>query len=204
MSRAGRRTPSDSAGRRRRRRRDTCPSVVANDVMRARSLLRQYGQVSGSNFQRSAHRPQIRCRSAAGVMTARSGSPPHSAQCECVQLDKLRALLQHLRASRQKRTHRQREHLAQRRVIGQIGPAVHRGRNGRHGELALGCRSIPASDDRQELHVAAERLHLLEVRVVRARRSGAGRRRSGAPSAAGPSDRAGCLRSEGAGRASAW
>src|SRR6185503_12431776 len=43
-----------------------CPSGVANDVMRDRSLLPQYGQVSGSNFQRSAQRLQIRWRSAAG------------------------------------------------------------------------------------------------------------------------------------------
>ena len=84
--------------------------------MRARSLLRQNGQVNDSNFQRSPHRPQIRWRSAVGVMTASSGSPPHKRAMRMSPECQLGALLQHLRAARQKRTHGERQDL----VVGAV------------------------------------------------------------------------------------
>jgi hypothetical protein len=49
-------------------------------VIERRSLFPQNGQVNGSNFHCSVHRAQTRWRSAEGVMTAKSGSPPQSAQ----------------------------------------------------------------------------------------------------------------------------
>jgi hypothetical protein len=56
------------------------PSRVANDVMRARSSLEQNGQAIWSNVHCPWHRSQIRRLSAAGVMNARSGSPPQHGQ----------------------------------------------------------------------------------------------------------------------------
>ncbi len=53
--------------------------------MRSRSAFRQNGHVSWWKRQRAEQRPQIRMRSAAGVMTAKSGSPAQSGQVPRVQ-----------------------------------------------------------------------------------------------------------------------
>ena len=51
-----------------------------NEVIRDRSALRQNGHMIWSNRQRARQRLQISSRSAAGVITARSGSPPQTGQ----------------------------------------------------------------------------------------------------------------------------
>ena len=61
------------------------PSRLANEVRRERSSLPQYGHVSASNGHRVVQRPQTSRCSAAGVITANSGSPPQSGQYPRVQ-----------------------------------------------------------------------------------------------------------------------
>src|SRR5262249_30592366 len=51
------------------------------EVMSERSLLRQNGHVIGSKVHCATHRPQIKRRSAAGVITESSGSHPQYGQC---------------------------------------------------------------------------------------------------------------------------
>ena len=48
-----------------------------------RELFAQYGQVNASKGHCAEQRPQIRCRSALGVMTAKSGSHPQNGQIGC-------------------------------------------------------------------------------------------------------------------------
>jgi hypothetical protein len=57
-------------------------------VIRDRFALPQYGHASGSNFHLAVHRPQMRSRSAAGVIVANSGSPPHTGHERAVQDDR--------------------------------------------------------------------------------------------------------------------
>ena len=87
-----------AAGRRRTRRRGSVPSRVANEVMSARSSFEQNGHVSAANGPlRRRHRPQIRRRSAFGVMTAKSGSQPQIGQWPCVQRGQVGPLQRALR-----------------------------------------------------------------------------------------------------------
>src|SRR3954470_12385027 len=53
--------------------------------MRVRSLFRQNGQPSWLKRQRVVQREQISRRSADGVITEKSGSPPHTGQLPCRQ-----------------------------------------------------------------------------------------------------------------------
>jgi hypothetical protein len=55
------------------------PSRVAKDVINARSSFMQNGR-EGPNDHWATHRPQIRRRSAFGVITANSGSHPQNGQ----------------------------------------------------------------------------------------------------------------------------
>lgn len=75
----------------------------------------------------------------------------------------LRTLLKNLRASREKRTHRERDHLTECAVVTEI--AAGRCRDTSHRELTLRGGSVPTADGGQQLHVAAHRLRLVVIRL---------------------------------------
>jgi starch synthase len=80
---------------------------------------------------------------------------------------KIRPLLQHLRAARQERAHRQRQDLIEggiRRAGG--GRRGNRGVANPGGGVALGHAAIPRANDLGQLGVASNRLHLFVVAVV--------------------------------------
>ena len=102
------------------------PSRLVNDVMRLRSLFSQYGQVIGSKRHCPVHRPQISRRSAAGLMNANSGSPPHSGQQGWCQSLSSNLGKQRLGAARQERAHRQQQHLIEQLALGVRASACRR------------------------------------------------------------------------------
>ena len=66
--------------------------------------------MSGSNRQRAAQRPQMSSRSAAAVMTARSGSPPQSGTAATVPAGQVASRHHGVARARQERPHRLLEH----------------------------------------------------------------------------------------------
>ena len=79
--------------------------------MRERSSFAQNGQVNAREGHCAEQRPQMSCRSALGVITAKSGSHPQNGQCAVLPRRQVGALRQHLGAAREKRPQREHEHL---------------------------------------------------------------------------------------------
>ena len=100
------------------------------------------------------------------MITAKSGSPPHSRAVRVHPLAKLFALLQHFRATRQVRPHGQTQHLSNDRIVcahqgGGAGTGSHRG-----NRVRLRHAPIPVADGGQQFHVASHHLHPLEIAIV--------------------------------------
>jgi hypothetical protein len=75
----------------------------------------------------------------------------------------LRTLLENLRASREKRTHCERDHLTECAVVTEL--AGRRCRNTSYRELTFRGGSVPAANGGEQLHVAAHRLRLVVIRL---------------------------------------